>query len=316
MNKGKLFLKFLWLMVFGLLLAGCEDGLVSGTLVFEGTHQFGSETISGDVLLQAGTAEFAVGSQIAGSVYVVGGELVLNGIIAGDLVVLDGAITLGPQAVVNGDLRMGGAGTVQLAETAVVQGETIRGLALPQTQAEKTGWDDRVRWLVGALLLAALGGLWARRQPPALHCVADTATAYWPVAGALGLLVLLVLPVLLVMMAFTIVLLPLVIILGLAVILVLGLGIIALGKRLGEWLWRWGKRPYRPGWATFVGTLLLMGLFRMPVLGNGLFLGTAVLLLGAVLLSRFGSRAYEPPPHLTQSEALATYGRPERKGSG
>lgn len=300
-------------MVLVLLLAGCEDGLVSGTLIFEGTHQFGSETtLLGDVLVQAGTAKFATGSTVAGTVYMVGGELVLNGTIVGDLVMLDGQVTLGPQAVVGGDLRLGGAGTVTMAETAVVQGETITGLALPQTQAESTGWDDMMRWLVGALLLAALGGLWARRRPQSLHHVTESATAHWPAAGALGLLALLVLPILLVMMTFTVVLLPLVLVLGLAIFLVLGLGIIALGKWLGEWLWVWRKRPYAPGWATFWGTLLLMGLFRVPWLGNGLFLGTAVLLFGAVLLSRFGTRSFEPPPPLAQAEDLASYARPNQ----
>jgi hypothetical protein len=309
MNRGKLILRTLWLLAL-LLLTGCEDGLVSGTLIFEGTHQFGSETaLPGDVLVQAGTVEFATGSTVAGSVYVVGGEVVLNGTITGDLVVLDGQVTLGPQAVVEGDLRLGGAGAMQSAETAVVQGETITGLALSQTRPESTGWDDAARRLVGALLLAALGGLWARRRPHALHHVAEAATVHWPAAGALGLLALLVLPVLLVMMAFTVVLLPLVLLLGLAIFLALGMGIIALGNWLGEWFWAWRKWPDAPGWTTFGGTLLLVGLFHVPWLGNGLFLVTAVLLFGAVLLSRFGTRSFEPPPHLAQREDLTSYGR-------
>jgi hypothetical protein len=98
----------------------------------------------------------------------------------------------------------------------------------------------------------------------------------------------------------------------LAIFLVLGLGITALGKRLGEWLWIWRKQPYAPGRATFIGLLLLLGLFMVPWLGNGLFLATAVLLFGAVLLSRFGTRAYEPPPHLAQSEDLDSYARPNQ----
>ena len=111
MNKINLFLKLTWLFLFALLLVGCEDGLLSGTLIFEGMHQFDSETVLlGDVLVQAGTAEFATGSRVAGSVYVVGGGLVLDGTVDGDLILLDGQVTLGPKAVVGGDLRMGGRG--------------------------------------------------------------------------------------------------------------------------------------------------------------------------------------------------------------
>ena len=302
----------MWLILLTLLLTGCEDGLVSGTLIFEGRHQFDSETtLPGDVLVQAGTAEFAAGSHIAGSVFMVGGELLVDGTIDGDLVLLDGSVALGPRAVVGGDLRLGGGGTLTMAETAVVQGETITGLTLPRTRAGATDWANMMRWLVGVLLLAGLGGLWARRQPHSLNHVAEAATQYWPAAGALGLLALLVLPILLVMMAFTIVLLPLVLVLSLAILLVLGLGLIALGKRVGQWLWTCVKWPYAPGWATFWGTLLLMGLFRLPWLGNGLFLGAAVWLFGAVLLSRFGTRRFEPPPHLAQSDDPASYARPQ-----
>lgn len=311
MNKINRFLKRTSLILCTLLLVGCEDGLFSGTLIFEGTHQFDNETVLlGDVLVQAGTAEFAAGSKVAGSVYVVGGGLVLDGTVDGDLVLLDGQVRLAPRAVVGGDLRMGGAGTVQIDETAVVHGEIINGLALPQTQSEASGWQSAGRWLVGSLLLAALGGLWGRRQPSSLHHISQAATAQWPAAGALGLLALLVLPILLVMMAFTIVLLPLVVVMVGAIFLVLGLGIVALGQWLGSWLGAWRKRPLSPGWATFWGTLLLLVIFQLPWLGNGLFLATAVLLFGAMLLSRFGTRAYEPPPYLAQSGDLSSYARP------
>lgn len=76
-------------------------------------------------------------------------------------------------------------------------------------------------------------------------------------------------------------------------------------------MWAWRKRSYAPGWATFWGTLLLVGLFSVLWLGKGLFLVTTVLLFGAVLLSRFGTRSCEPPPHLAQLEDLTSYGRPK-----
>lgn len=299
------------IIFFAFFLVACDDGVYSGTLIFDGTHRFDGETrLPGDVLLRAGTAEFAAGSQVAGTVYVVGGELVTDGAIGGDLAVLDGRITLGPNAEIGGDLRLGGAGSIVAAETAVVRGDTITGLSLPEPAQNDTVWDDRLRGLVGALLMAALGGVWARLRPRPLRNVSDAATAHWPVAVALGLLALLVLPVLLVMMAFTIVLLPLVALLAVATFLVLGMGIISLGERLGGWLWAWRERPSRPGLATFTGTLLLMGLYALPWVGSVLFLGTAVLLFGAVLLSRFGSRDYEPPPLVTVPEDLSVYKRP------
>ena len=294
-----------------LLLAGCDDGVYSSTLIFKGSHTFGPETnLPGDVLLRAGTAEFSAGSQVNGTVYVVGGELLANGRIAGDLAVLDGAVTLGPEAVVGGDLQDGG-GTKRRANKAVVQGETITGLALPlEETSQLAGWQATARWLVGALLLAALGGLLTRWQSQPLHNVAEAATAHWLPAAALGLLGLLILPTLLVMMAFTIVLLPLVIILSLLIFLVWGLGIISMGAQLGRWLAVQLGQPISPGWATFGGTLLLMGLYALPWIGGLLLGGTAVLLFGAVLLSRFGTQTYEPPATVIRTENLSAYERP------
>jgi hypothetical protein len=293
-----------------LLLVGCDDGLYSGTLIFDGQHRFTAETpLPGDVLLRAGTAEFALDSQVGGSVYVVGGTLRLHGEVAGDLVVLDGRVTLGPTAVVGGDLRYSGEAVV-VAETAVVQGQTVAaGLALPlESQPQAAGRDSFLRSLISALLLAALGGLWVSRRPQPLHNVSNAARDHWLAAISLGLLALLVLPVLLIMMALTIVLLPLVLLIGLILFLTVGMGIITLGMALGNWLADQANRPVTPGWATFGGVLLLMLLFNMPLVGGALLVATAVTLFGAVLLTRFGSRPYHPP--LRPADDLATYKRP------
>lgn len=299
------------LLLLLFLLTGCDDGLYSGTLIFDGDHTFDAAArLPGDVLLRAGTAEFAAGSQVAGSVYVLGGTLLANGEIGGDLLVLGGRVTLGPAAVIGGDLRRA-AGTTMGGEEAVIRGEIVPGRVLPlSNQPPPARWETTVRWLVAALLLAALGGLGAQRQPQPLYNIADAATAHWPAAVALGLLAFLVLPVLLVMMAFTIVLIPLVIVLGLAILLTLGMGIVALGALLGQGLTARWPRTWSRGWATFAGTLLLMGLYALPIVGGVLLGGTAVLLFGAVLLSRFGTQEYEPPPLVVQDDDLASYQRP------
>jgi hypothetical protein len=304
-------MKRLWIILLALLLTGCDDGLYSGTLIFDSAHTFGAETrLPGDVLLRAGTAEFATGSRVAGSVYVLGGTLLLDGEVGGDVAVLGGRVTLGPTAVIQGDLRMGEGATTGV-ETAVIHGDVITGLALPLENAPHAArWDTVARWLAGALLLAAVGGLWAQRRPQPLRHIAEAATAYWPASAALGLLAVLTLPILLVMMAFTIVLIPLVILFGLAIFLTLGMGIVALGSLAGQWLAARWPRPVGRGWATFGGTLLLMGLYGLPVVGSVLLGGTAVLLFGAVLLSRFGAHAYAPAPQVAVAADPASYQRP------
>ena len=301
----------LWLTLLSLLLVGCDDGIYSATFIFDGEHQFVAGTqLPGDVYVRAGTAEFATDAHVAGSIYIIGGTLQIDGQVGGDVVVLDGQVTLGPQAYIGGELRLGG-GTVNQAPAAVIQGGIVQNpIPLPvEDLASTTGGDDWLRLLITAFLLSLLGGVWARKQPQPLQHVGQTAVNHWLVTGATGLLILLVLPVLLVLMAFTIILLPLVLILSGLFLLLWAYGIVALGYQLGNLLARLSNRSISPGWATFAGTLLLMLLFFMPLVGDLVVGLTAVFSMGALLLTRFGLRSYTPPAFLRE-EDVVDYGRP------
>lgn len=302
--------RFFLISLLVLLLTGCDDGVYSGTLIFAGDHQYGSGAVlPGDVYIRAGQTQLGAGARVEGSVYMLGGSLQSNGRIDGDLAVLGGEVTLGPDAVIGGDLRAG-SGTVQGAETAVILGNVISaGLPLPETADDAYGLDDFLRAFSAALLLAGLAAWLNRRFPMPLDNLAGAATGYPLVAGALGLLGLLVLPSLLVMMAFTIILIPVVAVLGLIIFLLLGYGMTALGARLGRRLARLLRRDWSPPVAAFWGTLLLGMVFEIPLLGDGVLLVTAVLVMGALLLTRFGFHPYRPPAYLTRPVDEAGYGR-------
>jgi hypothetical protein len=306
----------LWWLLALLLLSGCESGLYSGSLIFSGEHLFETGAhLPGDVYMRAGNARFEAGSRIDGTVTMLGGSMTFNGEIGGDLLLLDGTVMLGPEAVVGGDLRQGG-GTLEAAESAVVGGQVITGstLQLPlDTLEQERGWDDWLRLLSAALLLAGLGALLVRSRPEPVLNVGAAAIDHALVAGALGLLILLVLPALLVMMAFTVILIPLVVVLGLLLILVYGYGLVAIGRQVGIWLSqfveaRWG-RTLSPPAATFWGTLVLAVAFEIPYLGDGLLAVTMILVSGALLLTRLGVRRYSPPLLDEASPDLASYRR-------
>ena len=307
--------RWVWLFL-AVLLVGCDGGLYSGTLIYEGAHTFGpGAQLPGDVFVRAGTVDFAAGSQVAGSVYMLGGTLTINGQVDGDLALLGGRLELGPQAVVGGDLRLGG-GEMEQAETAVIHGQVVSGsgVELPlDTLAQGQSGDDMLRALSAALLLAGFGALLARRQSRPLITLGQTAVEQPLVSAALGLLILLVLPALLVMMAFTVILIPLVIIIGLLLLLLLGYGLTAVGYRLG--LWATGRlgRDVAPAAAAFGGTLLLLICFEIPYVGGWLLVGTAVLVLGAGLLTRWGLRPYTPEIPPTGPTELTSYARPSQK---
>lgn len=302
-------MKRIWLWLCTLLLLTACDGVYSGTLVFEGDHRFEPGVrLPGDVLVRAGMADFAEGAQVDGMLVMLGGTVTLDGRVAGDVLLLDGSLVLGPTAVVGGDLRLGG-GALRMAETAVVRGAVLEnsGLALPLDGDQRSTPDDLARSLVAALLLALLGALWVRWKPRPVVAVGQAATQAPLLCGALGLLVLLVVPALLVVMAFTVLLVPLVVVIGGVLFVLLGYGLTAVGLQLGLRLARLAGRSLSAAQATFGGTLLLMLLFELPWVGAVAWWITAVVICGALLVTRLGLQPYTPtatPPE------LADYARP------
>ena len=304
--------QLIWLLPL-IFLLGCSDGLYSATIIFEGEHRFAAGTeLPGDLFVRAGEGVLAADAVVSGSVTILGGKLAVEGVINGDVTLLGGTLQLGPTAVVGGDLRLGG-GTVERAETAVITGDiTASSAELP---LETLSWQRRgenfLRELSAALLLAIVGALFARSRPQPLARIGTALTDHLPVSAASGLLILLVLPALLVMMAFTIVLIPLVIIIGLGLLLLGGYGFAAAGGQLGVWLGTVVKRPISLPAATFWGTLLLYLLSKIPILGDGLLIVTVLLALGALLLTRLGTRPFVSAAAAIEAEA--DYGRPTLK---
>lgn len=174
--------------------------------------------------------------------------------------------------------------------------------------------DDFLRALISYLVLAAAGAFLAVRRPALLARVAEAATQHPLVGGAVGLLSGLVAPALLVLMAFTVVLLPVTTVGLILAVLVVGYAQMALGWAAGQWLAR--RRGWAAGRATFAGTLALLvalWLLRLiPVAGDLLAMLVTLVAVGAVLLTRFGTVAYQPPlPR--PPEDLSSYARPSRR---
>jgi len=296
-----------------LFVAGCaadQPGRLGGTLILEGEHTIAAgERLPGALLITEGSLLVAPGATLAGPLYMLSGDLDLQGEIAGDLNVLGGQVSLGPSARVAGDLNHGG-GELALDPAATITGEVVEGtggMSLPGLEeVERSPLEEAIRFLLEPLLLALAGYFLARFLPGPLSRVAAAAAEQPVVAGAFGLLVLIVIPALLIMIAFTMILLPLSLLGLLFGFFVVAYGWIAIGNRLGRWLGQglqrlgWRERPLSRPWATFAGTLLLMFLLQMlewiPIAGFALFVLTVALGAGAVLLTRFGWRRYVPQP--------------------
>ena len=272
------------LLVVAVLLAAAAGGddVDSMRLVLDDEH-----TLEGPVeaLLVAG-GEVTTTGPVAGPTYVADGTLRVEGTVAGDLVVLSGNATVADGARVDGTVRALG-GDVRIADGASV-GAVERGV--PAT-GDGVGPADR---LVGTALLAAVAALFVARRPGPPATVGDALTAHPLVSGVVGALSALLALAVVVLLAFTVLLLPLSLLALVVGALVVGYALVAYGVVVGR------RLPVeRPPVAAAAGvvvvqaTLWLLG--RVPVVGALAALALVLAGVGAVLVTGFGLRRFEPP---------------------
>lgn len=299
-----------------LILGGCTmQDSYQGKVILEGVHVLAANaTLDGDLVVIDGEATVPATARVNGTVYLLGGTARINGAVDGDVVMVLGRLVLGETGLVAGKLTYAG-GSLTQDPGAQIQGGVDRGVALNLAEVEDA---TRSQGSIGgsilqALFAAALAWLLASYGTAPLDRVQTALRRHPLICTAMGGLTGLVLPALLVFMAFTIVPLPLVLLLSGVVLLALLYGWIGVGAALGRHLLSGSTRlPWLGTLSvpqqTFVGTLVLMliaaALNRLP--GGGVFLsvlnaaGLGIVLLisasglGAVVLTRLGLRTFVP----------------------
>jgi hypothetical protein len=261
-----------------------------------------------------------------------------QGTIGGDVNVIGGLVTLGENAVVEGDVNSLSGQLIQ-DEGATVEGDVNNNLTLPfffSTPARITipnfeggltlpqlpfsapsrldmglGLASGVLWWLGRsfiwAILALLVGLFIPRNA---ERTAAAATGQPVVAGGLGCLTLLVVPVMLVLLFISICGIPFGL-LGLFLLLAAwALGIIALGLETGVRLADLMKQDWALPVSAMVGTFLLTLLINglgaiIPCIGWVVPALVGMVGLGAALVTRYGARAL-PDAEVVASPAQST----------
>jgi hypothetical protein len=273
--------------VVALLLISAQPGVETVTTVVDGEESLTAE--EGAVIVAGGTVTVADGERVNASLYVIDGAVRIDGTVDGDVFQLAGEVSASATAAVTGTYRAVG-GTRTVAGGAAVPVETVaEPLTGQRSPAEAAGV-----FFMQALALAAVSYLLGRRYPDLLGTVSETVRAHPAVSGTVGLLATVTLLAVFVFMAFTIVLLP-VTVLGLVGGLLVALyAYVCVGYLLGQYL-----RPERPGVGTAAGAVAFLGLSELlgfvPVVGGLVPLLVLVTAIGAVLITYFGLRAFQPP---------------------
>jgi predicted flap endonuclease-1-like 5' DNA nuclease len=126
------------------------------------------ETLDGNLAVLGGNATLEQDSLVLGDVSVAGGNLVVDGRISGNVTMLGGALQLNETAVIEGNLATF-AGSVSRAPGAQVQGDTFNGLRTPDrigpvapiapVLPEFGRWEETPRGFLGRFVNWQLGTL-------------------------------------------------------------------------------------------------------------------------------------------------------------
>ena len=310
-------------------------GLEDDKVVFGDSYTLESgQTLTGDLVVLGGAVEVQTDATVEGNVVVMGGSILLNGTVKHDVVLIGGTMSMGSTAVVGGNVVTIG-GSLQKMEGAQIEGQIINGAApmidigngttmlplfsnqgtpqLPQAP-KPPRFDFNFNPLQSALntfgqafLMALLAALVVAFIPIPTQRVGQAVATQPLVAGGLGCITALLVPfvfVMLVLLTFTLILAPLTIsLIGLGSILLaiaLIFGEIAIGLEVGHRLVKSFRSewplPLTAGLGTFLTVLVVTGIGSLlSCFGWWAPMLLAILSVGGVIMTRFGTRAALPP---------------------
>ncbi len=249
------------------------------------------EVICSNITSFGGT--IVIHGEVRGNIVSFGGNVIIDGMVDGDVTLYGGNATLQNEAHINGDIHVCGGQWIEGTNTQL-HGSVFECTKSVSLLFLGDGGPSFRFWSV--LTWIALGILLTTLVPEHLMLVRTTVRSKMRRSLVLGLLSILLAPAVIAVLIALIISIPLAIIVAIALIAAWTLGTVAVGWLVGEYI----LRTVAPHLNTRllqvvvgVATLALAG--SLPYIGWFVSIGVGLLGLGAVLLSRFGTRLYSQP---------------------
>lgn len=231
--------------------------------------------------------------EVRGDVVVIGGNVDIEGKVIGNVTLYGGALISRPGAYVNGDIHVCGGQPVQ--NTALRLHGSFFGCqnGIVDMLRSDAGMEFHfwyiVTWVVLGMLLTTL-------LPEHVMMVRTTVKSKLRRSAALGLLSILLAPTILIVLLALIIPIPLAILIVVGMLAAWALGMVAISWIIGDMI----LHRIAPQFDTHlmqvcVGLAILSLLGSLPYIGWLVNIGVGVLGIGAVFLSRFGTRLYSQP---------------------
>ncbi len=252
------------------------------------------EVVCGDLTSFGGSA--TIRGVVKGDVVMFAGNMVIDGVVNGDVSLYGGNLTLGNNAQVNGDVHVCGGiwrqgSSSQLHGSAFACTKSLGALLAGASSGSMRFWFTLV-WVIVGLLLTSL-------LPENVMLVCTTAKSKMGRSFVLGLLSVLLAPAILAVLIGLIIAIPLAILIAIGLIGAWALGTVAVGWIVGDYIVH-SVAPQQHSTRflqVIVGMTALVLAGTLPTIGLWIAIGSGLVGLGAVLLSRFGTRLYTPPRH-------------------
>ena len=242
--------------------------------------------IARNAYFTGGNVEIA--GTVRGGLLASGGNVTIDGVIGSDVQVLSGELRIGPRAQIAGNLRYKvPPKNVKIDPAARISGSVT---ALP---VESEWGLKRWLWLLGLLLI----GVVVVALFPRFTAEAAEILPRRPVLAALvGLGWVCLAPVVIVLVAFTVIGMPLAVLITVVYVILLFVGDIPVAVWLGRRLLgiREGARRYGVVVNYAVGGLVLLIVMLIPVIGKVVLIVSGTLGLGMLLLQAWTARRREP----------------------
>lgn len=253
--------------------------------------------LAGNEVMLAGAGRVARDLFVAGSsvdiegsvgrnLQVAGETAMINGPVAGNVTVDASRVTIGPDAVIRGNL------TYTSAQRATIDpGAQILGRTIQKTPAERKDAFAPIRWFlwaIGFVSLFLVGLLVLAVAPVTMLDAANAVFSKAWLALLIGFILLIVVPTLVLVLMFTLIGIPLSLIILAMYLILLYISRIVVALAIGRWLLTRGGRPEPSRYlAFFVGLLIYWILTAIPVVGPFLSFVGLILGLGALMFSRY-----------------------------
>jgi hypothetical protein len=302
---------------------GSSSGLLDGRVIFGDNFTLESgDTLTGDLVVFGGNVEIEEDATIQGDMVVIGGNVTMDGAVTGSTVIVGGSTTIGETGVVRGDLVTVG-GSLTRAPGSEVEGEVVTNIpapdiripdiqvpdvpAVPNIPNPPTPPSPNVNFdynplgnffrmfgtAIAVSLLAMLASLFLQ---PQIERVSQAVTGQPVISGSIGLLTGVMSPLIFVILTLTIILIPVMVLAAAALALAWLFGMIAIGSEVGERFTRAINQTWAPPLTAGMGTFLMMlvvgGIGMIPCVGWLATSLVALLGVGGVVLTLFGTQSY------------------------